>query len=185
MNGIGRMGQSVIEMHDQSCGACGLPARVTVLLGYRESVPVENHYCLECADHAGNVDRKAGDRFWRGIQYSLVMVGMFCALAGLLADGTGAVIEAHLGFGLYQRIGAIAGALALLIGLVARVELVMLAGGAVLVLALSVDLLFVSMSPGIGWKQAILLYLSGALMAAAAGVHLWVHRRVRRGGGSW
>lgn len=148
------------------CEGCGRPARVHILEGYREGKPVTRASCLHCADtlltKPGARPMSSAPR--NGWAILLMAAGAVLAVSGVLADQVG--VRGASGFGGYQVVGVIAGALSVLIGAVLRSDAVGAAGLVVLVLAASADLLHFGGQAGFGWKQRAAVVLGLLLVFA-------------------
>ncbi len=139
------------KMH---CERCGAPAQVTILEGYRSGKPVRHYLCLSCADAAfdlypGRCSNTLRPRLsWSG---SLLFAGMVLTALGASADELG--IHGQPGFGWSQQAGLAVGALLLLVGCLARIDVVAIAGAGLFGLSALADFLGPLGSPGIGLKQ--------------------------------
>jgi len=151
---------------EQKCEICGGAVRVRILEGYAEGRPVVRCFCLACADlyDRFGTGGRGGQTGRLGLAWLAVVGGLLIVAVGLCGDYLG--ITGSSGFGWYQRAGAIGGALLLTIGALSGVEILVVAGGLVLALAVSADMLGLSGREGIGWKQGTAI-LSGLLIAGA------------------
>ena len=161
--GAGQRDRSAIN---QTCELCGDRARVQVLEGYAANVSVRRHLCLSCArTHlpppfvAPQAKKRLGGLFL------LVLTGVGLGIWGIFGDILGPA--GHPGFGWYQRIGIGVGALIVVAGALLQVEIVALTGACFFIGALFVDVLGLPPTPGIGWKQQVLIGISVACVAGA------------------
>jgi len=143
------------------CELCGRPARVHVLEGYAAGRPLRRCFCVPCAAAPSSSPRAAQARPARlRLRIVVGLAGVALALVGLLGDQL--IPEGHAGFGWYQRIGALIGALVLFIGMLVRAEVVVAGGALFLGAALCADWFGLTRGPGIGWKQQTMLAVGGA-----------------------
>lgn len=163
-----------------ACEVCRQSARVAALLGYRDGAPVVHHWCLACSDTAARQALLAahGRRARRGRSAALLgsYFGLLVGFFSLAGDHLG--ITGHPGFGHYQQIGVLLGALCIALGALARVELVAVAGTVVFCAALLGDALGLRGGAGFGWKQELGFVVAVILTAVA--VVLQTRRLYRR-----
>ena len=149
------------------CEVCGEGARVLILEGYAEGQPVMRHYCLRCDAAAPAETDVVGERPRIGVHVLVELAGLVLCVVGLFGDYL--VPSAHVGFGWHQQVGAGAGALILVIGLVLRMEVVALGGAFLLGASLCADWFGLTHGPGIGWKQQAMIAI-GAVGLLTGGI---------------
>ncbi|MGE0480127.1 MAG: hypothetical protein AB7Q17_06600 [Phycisphaerae bacterium] len=163
-----------------ACEICRQDARVAALLGYRGGSPVVRHWCLACSDTAARqaADAAHGRRTARGRSAALLAsyFGLLVGFLSLAGDHLG--ITGQSGFGHYQQIGVVLGALCMALGALARVELVVVAGTVVFCAALLGDALGLRGGAGFGWKQELGVVV--AVILSAVAVVLQARRLYRR-----
>ncbi len=148
------------------CAHCGQPARVCVLQGYRDGEPVMGYYCLTCPPELAVPQRAARRGASRlSLPVLLCLAALVLGLAGGASDLL--ISGSSPGFGWYQRVGVIVGAVVLLLGVLMRVDVIALAGVFVFGGALCWDWFGVYGSPGLGWKQQTTLLIAILLLAVA------------------
>jgi uncharacterized membrane protein YphA (DoxX/SURF4 family) len=148
------------------CDVCGAGARVLILEGYAEGEPVLRRLCLTCAAASANPGL-VGERPRIGLHVLVGLAGLVLCFVGLFGDYL--VPPAHPGFGWHQQVGAGAGALLLVLGLVLRMDVVALGGAFLCGASLGADWFGLTHGPGIGWKQQVLIAM-GAVGLLTAGV---------------
>ncbi len=150
----------------QPCKHCGAPARVSVLKGYRRGVPAVDYFCLGCADEPARWPsaRRLDDRVRSGLP--LIVFGSLCGILAILSDHIPGFTGTHPGLGLMQQSGLAIGAAALILGALLRIDLVSISGGLLLMLVIGADLVALSRVPGLGWKQALVIAASCAVILA-------------------
>ncbi len=165
------------------CEACGEPARVRILRGYREGKPVRHAFCLTCAERLGEQlepTAYSGALTGRRVRLSsgavLVFGGFLVVLVGLCADYFG--VGGHPGIGWVQQTGLATGLLLVGIGALLRVDLLSVAGTLCVGLAALADILGSGSSPGIGWRQQ--LAIAAGLALVGLGLVLRHRRRTQR-----
>ena len=137
-----------------------------ILEGYAGGQPVLRRFCLTCA--AASADPGlVGERPRISLHVLVGLAGLVLCFVGLFGDYL--VPPAHPGFGWHQQVGAVTGALLLVIGLVLRMEVIALGGAYLLGASLGADWFGLTHGPGIGWKQQVMVAL-GAVGLLAAGV---------------
>jgi len=162
----------------QHCTSCGTIAVVHVLEGYTRGRPVVRHFCLNCAERATSLRGDAGTADGRlGANTLALISGVVLVVIGLFGDHL--LPDRHLGFGWRQQSGLWLSIVALLIGLLLRVDLLMLGGAFLLAGSLGADWFGLTSGPGVGWKQQIVLAVGATLVTGAAIRQLlqWVLRR--------
>jgi len=163
------------EHAPSQCEACGQPVRVKVLEGYADAQPVTRSFCLQCVENSRPLAREApSSRQKLGVWIVPALIGVGLGMTALLTDPL--IPDAAPGFGLYQRSGLVLGALLGLVGVLLRVDVIVIAGMFVFVGALSADWFGLARSPGFGWKQRAVLGLSLFLVLSAVLTHLAQHR---------
>lgn len=175
----GQVSDPVVDLTRKTCARCGAPARVCVLEGYRNGEPIMGYYCLNCPvdpSHSHGVSGPARARL--SVPVLICLAAMTLAVLGGGADIV--TSEANPGFGWYQRMGVIAGIVLTFVGVLLRVDLLALGGVIIFGGALTFDFLSLGGSPGIGWKQQVLLVLSAVLLVTAVGIEITF--RIRRRG---
>lgn len=169
------------------CDICGQQARVHSLEGYRDGRPVLHWYCLSCATNVAPQRAVRPHRQTRlGIPILIGLGGVLLGIIGIFADVF--VPHANQGFGLFQHIGVALGTLLVFIGMLLRIDIVMLGGMFIFVAALCADWFGLARVPGIGHNQRIVLYCSaGCIVIALLGRYLQMSAasrvaRLNRGG---
>ena len=109
----------------------------------------------------------------------LGLVGLVCGLVAVLVDAV--PVRAQAGFGWYQAIGALIGAMAVIVGALSRTDLVAIAGTLVFAGAVFADWLGETRALGFGWKQQLLFVVAVGCIVVALWMHLRSVRRARRG----
>ncbi|MCG3128932.1 MAG: hypothetical protein CHACPFDD_03828 [Phycisphaerae bacterium] len=160
----------------EECCCCHAPARVAVLRGYDGGQPDIVRYCIHCADQ--RTDENAGPSAPRDIGLKLrilsVAAGALLGALGIAADQLRGRDLDHVGW--LQILGLCGGALLASIGALLRVDVVALGGAALFALSGLADVLGLSLSAGIGWKQWSAVVIGAALVLAGVGPTL-VRRR--------
>ena len=154
------------------CDICGQPARVHSLEGYSGGQPVLHWYCLSCVTNVMPQRAVRPHRQTRlGIPILIGLCGVLLGFIGIFADVF--VPHAHQGFGLFQHIGVALGTLFVFVGVLLRIDIVMLGGMFIFVAALCADWFGLARVPGIGQNQQIVLYCSaGCIVIAMVGRYL-------------
>lgn len=154
----------------RTCESCGGAARVRVLEGYSDGEPLIHTFCFRCAD----AFRPAAAPFNPSERLSFGTVFVITGVLLMLVGGLGDMfhLRTHKGFGLYQQIGVGAGMFLVVLAALLRVDVFAIIGLGVLALASGGDIIVVTSSAGLGWKQ------QAALVAGAAviGIGLWLRR---------
>jgi hypothetical protein len=147
------------------CQACGAPARVHVLVGYASAQPVRHAYCFACLPADSEAATPVDPRQRLSLAWLLAILGMVLGTIGALADDL--TVSTHAGFGWWQVAGCGFGMLMILLGGLLRVDLVAMGGLLLFAASASADW-FGPRSPGVGYKQVLVLGISGICLAAAA-----------------
>ena len=165
-----------------ACEACGEPARVRILRGYREGRPVRHAFCLSCAERLGEQLEPtaysgglARGRVRLSAGAILMFGGFLVALVGLSSDYFG--VGGHPGIGWAQQAGLAGGLLLVGIGALLRVDVLNVAGTLCVGLAALADVLGSGPSPGIGWRQQ--LVIGAGLVLVILGLALRHRRRTQ------
>ena len=157
-----------------TCELCGATARVQVLEGYANGQPVVRRFCLVCASGPalapGSEERNARPSVWTIIALLGVALGVLGAFGDLILPNF------HAGFGWYQRCGVVVGVLLGLLGVLMRIDVLALGGAGLFIVSLGADWLGLRHSPGVGWKQQLVLALAVVCMLLAL-----LRRRVKAG----
>ena len=142
------------------CDVCGQPARVHILEGYQQGQPVHRRFCLRCAPEAPPWNSE------RGFQHGKLRLSILIGATGI-GLGALALLADHFipmrtsaGFGWHKGGGLVIGALLLLIGTLSRADLIAIGGLLLFGASCFAGLFGWAQSPGIGWKQQLLLELS-------------------------
>lgn len=153
---------------DRTCETCGAAARVRLLEGYAAGEPLFHSFCLACADRF----RPAASPFNPSERLSFGTVFVLAGILLMLLGGFGDMfhLRTHKGFGLYQQFGVAIGLFMIVLAALLRVDVFAIIGLAVLGLASGGDIIVVTSSAGLGWKQQLALALGGAV----TGIGLWL-----------
>ncbi|MEW6200113.1 MAG: hypothetical protein AB1601_15795 [Planctomycetota bacterium] len=160
------------------CGACGGPARVHILAGYRGGRPVEHRLCLTCADTTlgDPIEAEGIGTRTRLRPGSLVMVGgALLTLLGTSVDQFG--LHGSVGLGWLQALALAGGGLMILSGALLRADVIGVAGTVLFALAIVADVRGAVGTPGFGWRQAAIVGVG----VAALGIGLMWRRRAAAG----
>jgi hypothetical protein len=149
-----------------------------VLESYAGGAPQLRRFCLRCADRWSlesslNVALKPRP----GVAGLLALAGAVFVTVGLLGDYLAP--GAQEGFGLHQSLGALAGLMLVLIGILLRAQVIALGGLLLLAVAVSADWFGVSRGAGIGWKQLAMIEI-GAAGLLLAGIYPFARDAVVR-----
>lgn len=159
------------------CSRCNARARVAVLRGYVDDQPDIVHYCIRCADE--RVDEFVRSSAPRDIRLKLrilsVAAGALLGALGLAADHLRGRDLEHVGW--LQVLGLCGGALLASIGALLRVDVVALGGAMLFALSGLADVLGLSLSAGVGWKQWSAVLIGAGMVA----VGVWPTLVRRRG----
>lgn len=170
--------QAVTSSAENICERCGEPVRVRILEGYSDAQPVIRSFCMQCVEQVHPAkDARTAARPRVRVWVLPVLIGLGLGLTALLTDLL--IPDAAPGFGMHQRTGLILGTLLGLVGVLLRVDLIVIAGMFIFVGALSADWFGLSRSPGFGWKQRAVLGLSLVLVLGALVTHLVQRMRHR------
>ncbi|MCH7873000.1 MAG: hypothetical protein IID33_14995 [Planctomycetes bacterium] len=170
------MSDKMATKPEANCEACGEAARVRVLEGYAGGEPSFRLYCLTCVESATVREPKTPPESGRerlGLASLMIVAGLGLGMVAVFADGLG--LEGSAGFGRMQTLGASIGAILILIGALARVDLLAMFGTALFGLCLIVDVVRIGSSPGIGNKQVAAIVIAIGLMISG----VWLRRRHR------
>jgi len=163
-----------------TCIACGKPvttAFTEVAEPHGKLVPKD--YCDACVNELRLTGAsQSGSKGMSQVPWSslALFLGVALGVFGLAADHLR--LEGHSGFGWHQQLGVLAGLLFVLIGAAFRVDLLVLAGSFLFLLALFVDFLGIGHSAGVGPRQQMTIGLAAALLLGS----LVLGRRHRRHG---
>lgn len=155
----------------RECERCGGPARVSALEGYEDGKPVYRQLCLGCADAAFKSYLEGGAGHSRplpSVGSLLIVSGMVLAALGFAADLLG--IHGSEGFGWRQEGGILVGALVVVVGVLARVDILAIAGAILVGIAAMADVRGLMGAPGFGIRQqavaltGLMLILGGQLL---------------------
>lgn len=143
-----------------------------VLEGYTNGQPIQRGFCLRCVDSAPPLPapRSSDGRVRLGLPVLLGLAGIVVGTVGILGDAL--VPESNAGFGWAQRGGLALGAFLAILGTLLRADLVALGGMVVFITALSGDWFGPARSPGVGWKQQMVLGVSALLVITAVATRL-------------
>ena len=159
---------------------CGVPARVRVLEGYAHGRPLVRRYCMTCAEAVEHPSSLSSDgmkgRRRLGVGSLLMVTGIIAGSIASLADHLAG--GGYGGFGVYQTVAVVLGALFVLLGTLTRVDVLAVFGMLVFAVAVVADLARVGGSPGFGLKQQI----GVAIALLLVGVGFALRRRARHGG---
>ena len=150
------------------CERCGAPARVYILEEYVDGKPVHRHLCLGCANTAYERYLRRGAGHVRprpSLSALLIAAGLVLVILGASADLFG--IQGSAGFGWKQQASLLAGALAVILGALLRVDALMLGGSVLVAVAVLADVYGTIGSPGIGWRQRAAIVAGLVLVQAA------------------
>lgn len=167
----------VSEAHGAPCCRCGSEPRVRVLTGYVNRDPQYEDLCLICADRDPQSYPDmigTGDRARQHGVFLLLLFGLSLGILGVLADHLG--ISGNTGFGLYQVLGVIIGAVCVLTGTMLRVHALSLSGAVLFAVSLCADLVGIGGTPGMGIKQLTVIFVAIVLIA----IGITLHYRFRR-----
>ncbi len=162
------------ERSKANCEACGEVARVRVLEGYVDGEPSFRLYCLTCVESATASEPKTSPESRRerlSLASLMIVAGLGLGMVAVFADELG--LEGSAGFGGKQTVGALIGAILVLIGTLAHVDLLALFGAALFGLCLFVDVVRIGASPGVGNKQVATIVIAIVLMISG----VWLRRR--------
>lgn len=157
-----------------ACDICDATARVTVLARYSKGAPQKHHYCIDCADKPRALKVKSPARDGSSIGTLLVCIGGLCAMLATFGDKVPGFEGLHPGYGRTQGLGIILGVLSVVLGAILRVDMLAICGTALTALTACADFIVVKRTPGVGWKQVVLiiaclcLVLFGRAIRAAA-----------------
>lgn len=156
------------------CETCGESARVRVLEGYSDGEPLMHLFCLRCA----SAFRASPAPFDPSGRLSFGSVFIVAGIMLMLLGGFGDMfrLHTHKGFGAYQQFGAAIGLFLIVLAALLRVDVFAIIGLAVFALASGGDIIVVTSSAGLGWKQQLALVL-GALVL---GIGVWLRRLLAR-----
>jgi hypothetical protein len=172
-----KRGIAIAQQDDETrCEDCGEPARVCVLEGYSSGMPVTRRLCLVCVDQERPQAGAHGSSVSRRLLHPgtlLIIVGVLLAIASTSVDYIG--VTGSPGIGGYQLLGLGVGAVCVLFGAMLRIEVLAVAGAFAFGLAACADLLGVTGSKGVGWKEQC-GYLVAALLVAGG----FLYRRLGR-----
>lgn len=154
----------------QSCLLCPKPVRVRVLTGYSDSKPQISGYCLDCVEAASTpsvkVNKDAGS-----FALLLAHIGLAFGVVGAFSDWI--LIESESGFGFHQQVGIALGVISFTLGVMLRIDLMVVGGLVLFALAAGADM--ISSQPGYGWRQDLLL--KGGLLIVALSLTIYVIQR--------
>ena len=156
-----------------ACQRCEQPSRVTILLGYVGGIPVRRHLCISCAEYASDeigLDRASVLETTPTLSSASValLAGVLLALIGLLADEFDH--RGSHGFGQYQVIAVVAGALFVMIGALLRANALAVVGVILFGLGALADAFGRVGTPGIGWRQQMTIAVG--LLLLCLGLYL-------------
>ncbi len=153
-----------------------------VLQDYRGGEPVMQYFCLTCVTDPATWPAPGSlERPRLRLSSLLALVGCFLGLLAVLADF---LIPPHLtaGFGWHKEASLAVGAVLMLVGALARADLLAWGGAFVLGIALVAGLFGVTAKEGFGWKQGALLDVALACVGLAALIRLAPLRAIVRSG---
>lgn len=156
------------------CEVCGIAAsRVSVLSGYFEGQPVMSHLCLLCVDDPKTslISARQG-RSRGGLGLLLISLGALLGIVVMFGDYIPGFEGTHQGIGYVQQMGIVLAAVAIFFGAVLRIDLVAMAGGMLLVLALSADMFTLHRGMGFGWKQMVAIGAVSLLVVVGLGLRI-------------
>jgi len=138
---------------------CGKPARVLVLVGYDGPKPLRRHLCLRCAETAFEdylVEPNGAPRSRLSVASLLIAGGILVAAVGATADEWG--VQGSSGFGWKQQSALAVGGLLVVLGGLLRADVVAVVGTVLFGLGALADLFGTFGSPGMGWRQMLLIF---------------------------
>jgi hypothetical protein len=139
-------------------------------------------HCL-CHDCAGEqrTRRFAHSAAPPSVALPLALAGVVLGTLGVGADWIAPGLSA--GFGWQQRLGLVLGGLAVVIGAILRFDLMVVGGCLLFSAAVSADFFGTHASPGVGWKQQLVLLVAAAFLFGAFLLRQWQRRQAARGAG--
>jgi hypothetical protein len=149
---------------NMTCQGCGEPVRVWVMQGYRRGKPVMGKFCMSCSDQLGlwfETDKPGREKERLGMDSLFIILGLLVGILGIIGDHVG--IRGFIGLAWHQQIGFTLGALLVIIGILFRIDLVVVVGAVVFVFSAFSDTLGLVGSNGFGWKQEFAV-LAGLVM---------------------
>lgn len=167
---------------EANCEVCGEGARVRVLEGYVCGEPSFRLYCLTCVESATVNEPRTTPQSRRerlGLASLMIVAGMGLGLVAVFADKLG--LEGSAGFGRKQTVGALMGAILILIGALAHVDLLAMLGTALFGLCLFVDIVRIGVSPGVGNKQAVAILMALVMIVMGVWLRRWRSGNKRAG----